>query len=246
MTAIIIEDEIPAGKRLEKLLIQNGFTVLTIIVSIKNAMKWFSENNMPDYVFADVKLRDGNSFQLFEKVTITSKIVFTTAYDEFALKAFDCNAIDYLLKPIDEKKLCRLISKITNLKDDSSRINSSILKESFQEKHKSSFLISIGNSLKKIENHEIMFFFSEDNSTFLKTNGKRIFPMNISLEKLEQILNPNLFFRISRKHLINRNHIDKIHTKNQLYISLQNHEENLKVSRLKMKLFLEWYEKSFD
>lgn len=103
MTALIIEDEIPAGKHLEKLLIKNDFTVLTILVSIKNAVKWFAENSQPDIVFMDIKLRDGNSFQIIDKVQILSKIVFTTAYDEFALKAFDYNAVDYLLKPIDEK-----------------------------------------------------------------------------------------------------------------------------------------------
>ena len=105
MTALIIEDEIPAGKRLEKLLIQKGFTVLSIVVSVKNAVKWFQQNSQPEFIFIDIKLRDGNSFEILDKEEVHSKIIFTTAYDEFALKAFDYNAIDYLLKPIDEKKL---------------------------------------------------------------------------------------------------------------------------------------------
>lgn len=239
MTALIIEDEIPAGKRLEKLLNQKGFTVLTILVSVKKAFKWLQENNHPEFVFIDIKLRDGNSFQLLEKVQITSKIIFTTAYDEFALKAFEYNAIDYLLKPIDEKKLDKLIGKLNQF-----QVNQEFKLKDFTEiKYKNSFLIPIGNLLKKIEIQEIIIFFSEENASFLTTNQGRFFPINYSLEKLEQELNPDIFFRISRKYLINKNFITKVYTQNQLCLSIENGKEDLKVSRLRMKLFLEWYGK---
>ncbi|MFC6096226.1 LytR/AlgR family response regulator transcription factor [Flavobacterium qiangtangense] len=239
MTALIIEDEIPAGKRLEKLLNQKGFTVLTILVSVKKAFKWLQENNHPEFVFIDIKLRDGNSFQLLEKFQITSKIIVTTAYDDFALKAFEHNAIDYLLKPIDEKKLDKMIGKLNKFQG-----NQEFKLDNFTEiKYKNSFLIPIGNLLKKIENHDITTFFSEDNASFLTTNQGRILPVNYSLEKLEQEVDPNIFFRISRKYLINRNYIRKVYTKNQISISIENHEEELKVSRLRMKNFLEWYKK---
>ena len=240
MTALIIEDEIPAGKRLEKLLVQKGFTVLSIVVSVKNAVKWFQQNSQPEFVFIDIKLRDGNSFEILEKVEVHSKIIFTTAYDEFALKAFDYNAIDYLLKPIDEKKLDKMIFKLNSLSDF-------IPKNDFQsstENFKSSFLIAVGNSLKKIETHEIQFFFSENNATFISTNNGRFFPVNTSLEKLEQDLDATTFFRISRKHIINRNYITTIYSKNQIYVSIEKNEIDLKVSRLKSKLFIKWYKKT--
>jgi len=239
MTALIIEDEIPAGKRLQKLLSQKGFTVLTILVSVKNALLWFQENSQPEFVFIDIKLRDGNSFQLLEKLQITSKIIITTAYDDFALKAFEHNAIDYLLKPIDERKLDKMLTKLNQFQG-----NNRFFPTNFEEiNFKSSFLIAVGNSLKKIEINEVSSFFSEENVTFLMTNQNRIFPVNHSLEKLEQEVDPNIFFRISRKYLINRNYIRKVYTKNQISISIENHEEELKVSRLRMKNFLEWYKK---
>lgn len=239
MTALIIEDEIPAGKRLEKLLNQKGFTVLTILVSVKNALLWFQKNSQPEFVFIDIKLRDGFSFQLLEKVEITSKIIFTTAYDEFAFKAFEHNAIDYLLKPIDEKKLDKMIAKLNQFQGN----QEFKLKDFTEIKYKNSFLIPIGNSLKKIEIQEITSFFSEDNASFLTTNQGRIFPINYSLEKLEQEMNPDVFFRISRKYLINKNFISKVYTQNQLCLSTENGEDDLKVSRLRTKLFLEWYAK---
>src|SRR4030095_3090779 len=101
MTALIIEDEIPGAKRLEKLLINKGFIVFTILHTVKNAIEWLKSNNHPDLIFMDIKLRDDLCFKIFEEVEITSKIVFTTAFDEFALKAFEYNSLDYLLKPID-------------------------------------------------------------------------------------------------------------------------------------------------
>ena len=239
MTALIIEDEIPAGKRLEKLLAKKGFVILNIIVSVKNAVKWLQENSQPEIIFVDIKLRDGNSFEIFNKLEISSKLVFTTAYDEFALKAFEQNTIDYLLKPIDEKKLDKMLAKLNQFQE-----KPDFLPKQFDvQKFNSSFLIAVGNSLKKIDSDEIMLFFSEDNTTFLSTNQRRNFPINKSLEKLEQELNPDIFFRISRKHLINRNYICRVSTKNQLSISLENHDEELPVSKLRMKRFLEWFKK---
>lgn len=242
MTALIIEDEIPAGKRLEKFLKEKDFSVLTILVSIKKAIHWFQENNPPDIVFMDIKLRDGNAFKILDTVEISSKIVFTTAYDTFALKAFDYNAIDYLLKPIEEKKLDKMILKLHAFKEEDYKLDLKNLKKSFQENFKNSFLIAVANTLKKIETHEITGFFSENNATFLNTNQDRIFSVNTSLEKLEQELNPNDFFRINRKYIINKKYINQVATKNQLSVVVKNLEkDDLKVSRLKMKLFLEWY-----
>ncbi len=170
MTVVIIEDEIPAGKRLEKLLLNKSFTVLAIVPSVVNAIKWFEENNHPDLVLMDIKLRDGNCFRIMDKIQIKSKIVFTTAYDEFALKAFNYNAIAYLLKPIDESKLDNMISKYDTLKNSFETIlNWTALEENIENKFKSTFLVSSGNHIKKIEIDEVICFFSNTNATFILT-----------------------------------------------------------------------------
>ena len=154
MTALIIEDEIPAGKRLEKLLLENDFIVLQQIHSVKQALNWFKENTMPDYVFMDIELADGTCFELFEKVKIESKVIFTTAYNEYALKAFDYNAIDYLLKPIDELKLKKMLLKVSFLKETIlSEIT--IMKTHLETTFKKSFIVGTSNGVKKMTMDDI-------------------------------------------------------------------------------------------
>ena len=150
MTAIIIEDEIPAGKRLERLLSNYDFHVLIVLKSVKNAIKWFNQNSHPDIVFMDIKLGDGNCFEILDRIKIDSKIVFTTAFDEYALNAFDYNnSIDYLLKPIDESKLNRLLDKIETLK---SGFQNEISWSSFNEStFTNSYLVVSGTHLKKFQ-----------------------------------------------------------------------------------------------
>lgn len=245
MTAVIIEDEIPAGKRLEKLLMDKDFTVLAILTSVVSALKWFEENNHPDLVLMDIKLRDGNCFRIFDKIQIKSKIVFTTAYDEFALKAFNYNAIDYLLKPIDESKLAKMISKYDAFKTGfENTLNWTALEENIENKIKTSFLVSSGNHIKKIETDEIIFFFSDTNSTFILTNQNRQFTINNSLDKLEQQLQSKSFFRINRKHIVNKKYISGLNSDTQIKILIPEAKDfEFMVSRLRTKSFLEWYKK---
>lgn len=245
MTAVIIEDEIPGGKRLEKLLIDKKFTVLAVLTSAVNALKWFEDNNHPDLVFMDIKLRDGNCFRILDKIQIKSKIVFTTAYDEFALKAFNYNAIDYLLKPIDESKLDKMISKYESFKTDFQNIlDWTTLEESFENKFKTSFLVSSGNHIKIVETNEVICFFSDTNSTFILTNQNRQFTINNSLDNIEQQLNPTSFFRISRKFIANKKYISGLENTTQIKLLIPEIKDfEFKVSRLKAKSFLEWYKK---
>ncbi|AOW10156.1 LytR/AlgR family response regulator transcription factor [Flavobacterium gilvum] len=245
MTAVIIEDEIPGGKRLEKLLIDKKFTVLIILTSVANALKWLEENNHPDLVFMDIKLRDGNCFRILDKIQIKSKIVFTTAYDEFALKAFNYNAIDYLLKPIDESKLDKMILKYESFKIDfQNDLDWTTLEKNIENKFKSSFLVSSGNYIKKIETFEVICFFSDANSTFILTNQNRQFTINNSLDNIEQQLHSYSFFRISRKFIINKKYISGLENTSQIKLLIpEANDFEFKVSRLKSKSFLEWYKK---
>lgn len=240
MTALIIEDEIPAGKRLEKLLMNNKFIVLKQVHSVKSAIQWFKENKSPDFVFMDIELTDGNCFEILKKATIDSKIIFTTAYDEYALKAFDYNAIDYLLKPIDEEKLKKMLAKVSIFKESFlSEIET--LKENINNPYKTSFLVTSGRGLKKITTEEIIGFVSENNATFLITNNKQQFAISTSLEKLEDELNARHFFRINRKFIVNRNFIAEIKDKNTVVINSLSNDAFLQISRLKMKNFLDWF-----
>ncbi len=245
MTAVIIEDEIPGAKRLEKLLTEKDFTVLVLLTSVMSALKWFDENNHPDLVFMDVKLRDGNCFRILDKMQIKSKIVFTTAYDEFALKAFSYNAIDYLLKPIDETKLDKMISKYDAFKIGfENALNWKALEDNIENKFKTSFLVSAGNYIKKIEVDEVICFFSDANASFILTNQNRRFSINNSLDHLEEQLCPQLFFRISRKFLINKKYISGLNSNGQTKLLIPEVKDfEFVVSRLKTKTFLNWYEK---
>lgn len=241
MTTLIIEDEIPAARRLEQLLNKNGFVVLTILYSVKNAVKWFKNNHHPDLIFMDIKLRDNLCFKIFEEVEITSKIVFTTAFDEFALKAFEYNSLDYLLKPIDEKKLDKLISKLSVFKlNTHNNENLKNIRLQTYPDFKSSFLVSIGTTIRKLETGEIICFFSENNSTFMISNQNRQFPIDSSLEKLEKELSPNQFFRISRKLIINKSYILSV-KREIIETDYPIDGLDLKISRLKLKKFIHWY-----
>ena len=239
MTALIIEDEIPAGKRLEKLLLENDFIVLQQIHSVKQALNWFKENTMPDYVFMDIELADGTCFELFEKVKIESKVIFTTAYHEYALKAFDYNAIDYLLKPIDELKLKKMLLKVSFLKETIlSEIT--IMKTHLETTFKKSFIVGTSNGVKKMTMDEIVGFISENNASFLLGNNNVNYAINSSLEKLERELDFNYFFRINRKFIVNKKFIQEVQNSNEILLNLTINID-LRISRTKRKKFIEWY-----
>lgn len=238
MTALIIEDEIPAGKRLEKLLLENGFVVLTQLHSVKSALIWLKENSMPDYIFIDIELADGKCFELFEKIKIESKVIFTTAYDEYALKAFDYNAIDYLLKPIDEGKLKKMLSKVDTFKE-SFLADLELIKNNESTTYRKSFLIATSKGIKKITTAEITGFVSENNATYLITDKNIHHSVSSSLEKLETELDSTQFFRINRKCIINKQFISEMNYQNKVVMNPLL-DISLKISRLKIRTFKEW------
>ncbi|ESU25309.1 hypothetical protein FLJC2902T_31170 [Flavobacterium limnosediminis JC2902] len=234
MTAVIIEDEIPATVRLRRILESKGFDVVTHIQSVRKAVHWFERNSHPEVVFMDIKLSDGDAFSIFDKVKIQSKIVFTTAYDEFALKAFENKGIAYLLKPVDEKKLDVLL-------DTLAYYESIFINDEPKAASKSYFMISFGNTVKKIETAAIIGFYSADNSTFILSKDNRSYTISKSLEKLESELNPREFHRINRSVIINRSFIEAV--KNQKIVTTENDFDlDLKISRKRQTGFKEWYQ----
>ncbi|RZJ68253.1 MAG: response regulator transcription factor [Flavobacterium sp.] len=229
-TALIIEDEIPAGLRLERLLRSRGFSVLAILPSVAKATRWLTENPHPDWLFVDIELRDGNIFASLEKLRPKSRIVFTTAYEDRALEAFRHGAIDYLLKPIDESKLDAAIEKIE-------RIGNVLQPQNASSEVQKSMLVSAGKTIRKVALDEIAYFSSVNNMTFVHSQN-RDYPIGKSLEKLESELDERLFFRVSRKHIVNRGFIDRI-SSTELF--LKNISDPISVSRQRAKSFKEWF-----
>lgn len=252
MNVIIIEDEKPSARRLQRMLNELGIEVQTMLHSVEEAVNWFSSNEHPDLIMLDIQLSDGLSFEIFEQIDVKSSIIFTTAYDEYALKAFKLNSIDYLLKPIDHDELKTAIEQFNtnrklnshNLQVDINQIRK-ILINPIDRQYKERFTVKIGQHLKMITVEDIECFYSENKGTYIFTSDKREYLIDRTLEQLDSMLDPNIFFRVNRKFYIN---IDKIkdiisYTNSRLKIMLHNFSEyEIVVSREKVKDFKNWLE----
>jgi len=253
MTTLIIEDEKPAARLLQRKLEKLNIAVETMLHSVEESVNWFSNNEHPDLIFLDIQLSDGLSFEIFEKVDIKSAIIFTTAYDEYALKAFKLNSIDYLLKPIDEDdldvavakfkmRLPKIESETKNLQLDFEQIRQ-MLSNPFGKSFKKRFTVKIGQHLKVITTDEIECFFSENKGTYIHTFDNRNYLIDSTLEILEQDLDMKNFFRVSRKFIVPLPAIKEIqvYTNSRLKVILPSYKEDeVIVSREKVQDFKTW------
>ncbi|UBZ06003.1 LytTR family DNA-binding domain-containing protein [Salegentibacter mishustinae] len=245
---IIIEDEKPAARRLQRMLSRLNIETETMLHSVAEAVNWFNSNDHPDLIFLDIQLSDGISFEIFEKVEINSAVIFTTAYDEYALKAFKLNSVDYLLKPIDEEELANAVAKFKeNYLKNSPQIDFNafrkILETGNKPDYKIRFTIQVGQHLKIIPANEICCFYSENKASYLTTTSGRNYPVDVSLENLEKELNPEKFFRINRKSIVNIDCIEDIisYTNSRLEIKVKAFNEfQLIVSRERVRDFKNW------
>ena len=245
---IIIEDEKPAARRLQRMLSRLNIETETMLHSVAEAVNWFNSNDHPDLIFLDIQLSDGISFEIFEKVEINSAVIFTTAYDEYALKAFKLNSVDYLLKPIDEEELANAVAKFKeNYLKNSPQIDFNafrkILETGSKPDYKTRFTIQVGQHLKIIPANEICCFYSENKASYLTTTSGRNYPVDVSLENLEKELNPEKFFRINRKSIVNIDCIEDIisYTNSRLEIKVKAFNEfQLIVSRERVRDFKKW------
>jgi len=247
MKSIIIEDEKPAARYLLRLLQNKGIEPLAMLHSVKEAVQWFRENPEPDLIFLDIQLGDGISFEIFEQVQPKSSIIFTTAYDEYALKAFKFNSIDYLLKPINEIDLTHAIDKFhekhTPVYWDAFQLKS-LLINNFENKYRERFLVKIGSNLKTIDTENISCFYSKNKGTYL-CHENREYPIEQPLNELETQLNPKDFFRISRNAIVNLRFIENIttHSGSRYQLYIKHISEELIVSRERVNDFKFWLEK---
>ena len=249
MTIIIIEDEKPAARLLQRKLEKLNMEVGVMLHSVEESIEWFSNNEHPDLIFLDIQLSDGLSFEIFEKIEIKSAIIFTTAYDEYALRAFKLNSIDYLLKPIDEDDLEIAIVKFKDrlpkkekLQIDFEEIKK-MLSNPFEKNHKKRFTVKIGQHLKVIFTEEIECFFSENKGTYIHTFDNRNYLIETTLEVLEQELDPSTFYRVSRKFIIPMKAIKEIivYSNSRLKVILPSYTtDEVIVSREKVSDFKNW------
>ncbi|RZJ65793.1 MAG: response regulator transcription factor [Flavobacterium sp.] len=249
MKTIIIEDEKPAARLLQRKLEKLGIPTDVMLHSVADAVEWFSSNEHPDLIFLDIQLSDGLSFEIFETVEIKSAVIFTTAYDEYALKAFKLNSIDYLLKPIDEDDLETAVNKFKARLPKSEPAGfdfeqiRKMLGNPFDKSYKQRFTVKIGQHLKVIPVNEIECFFSENKGTYLHTSDGRDYLIDPTLEVIEQELDPKQFFRVSRKFIVSLHASREItvYSNSRLKIIPPTYKDDeVIVSREKVNDFKQW------
>jgi DNA-binding LytR/AlgR family response regulator len=210
MRILLIEDEGPAAKRLQKMLkeIEPGATILDSIVSVSSAIKWFNANEAPDLVISDIQLSDGLSFDIFKSINISCTVIFTTAYDQYAIEAFKVNSIDYLLKPIKKDELAIAINKFKQLRNNTQQpvLDINKLLQSFTanaaNNYKTRFIVRYGEHIKTINVQDVAYFNTEDKINFLITKEGRRYTIDFNLDTLESMLDPKIYFRINRQFII--------------------------------------------
>jgi DNA-binding LytR/AlgR family response regulator len=270
MNVILIEDEVPAAEKLERYLLKYDPTIKVVakLNSVSDSVKWLTENqDKTDLIFMDVQLIDGVSFQVFQQVQVRKPVIFTTAYNEFALDAFKVNSIDYLLKPITFTDLSNSLQKLKNLREQLSwnAEKTEKMKEIFTDlkpkDYKTRFMVKLGDHIRSITADQISFFFADGRDVYLVTTQNRLpatrlpegpgragkFIIDYTLETLEDLLDPAVFYRINRSFILNINSIKDVivYSNSRLKITLHlEFDKEIIVSREKVGDFKEWFDGS--
>ncbi|WP_316819272.1 LytTR family DNA-binding domain-containing protein [Pedobacter nyackensis] len=252
MRVIIIEDESKTAKELKEMLqeIDHDINVEAILLSVSSAIKWFKENDAPELIFSDIQLGDGLSFEIFKEVQIEAPVIFCTAFDEYAIRAFESNSIDYLLKPIEEDKVQKSLEKYMRLKEHlikSNQRTSNLNKVLAQmdTAFRQNILVHYGEKILPIRVVDIHFVYASNRLVYVYTSDEKSYPVQHTLEQLETILNPAQFFRVNRNYIINREIIQNIehYFNRKLYVNTKGATpEKVIISKIKAKPFLKWLE----
>ena len=253
LKVLIIEDEIPAQRLLKETLLEIDFEteVVACLNSIKSAVEWFQNNSHPEIILLDIQLSDGLSFEIFKQVKIESMIIFTTAYDEYAIQAFKVNSLDYLLKPIEKDELQAAFVKYHQynkhfIQEKNVSINFSELAsliKSEKSEFRKRFLIQSNESFFHLPIEQIAFFYSMQGITFAVTFEKREYPINFSLGSLTEQLHPEKFFKVNRQIIINIEVIKRVHSyfNGKLKLETQpSHSEDIVIGKDKAAAFKRW------
>jgi DNA-binding LytR/AlgR family response regulator len=271
MKVLIVEDEPFAQQEMKRLLSKcyPAMEIVAVLESIEDSVYWFQNNTAPDLIFLDIELSDGSSFEIFNQVDVVAPVIFTTAYNEHALKAFQLNSIDYLLKPIEEDTLQSAINKLTIMKDhflgvkpaDGTTDDDNIEKEELstgilttekleslfglsKKPYKTRFMVSMSNDrIGYIDVKDVSYFYAHDSTCFLVTADKRQYIINFNLEQLEQVLDPHRFFRLSRKYITQIDAVAEVHKhfNSRLKVILNpSVNDEVLISRVRVPDFLKW------
>lgn len=243
---IIIEDEKPAARKLERILsLFPDIELIATIHSVEEGINFFKNTPHPDLIFSDIVLGDGLSFDIFEKIPTRSFIIYTTAFDNYTLKAFKLNSIDYLLKPIMEEDLRNALEKYKSFVPQEQRYNNLNFKELIRKEKSwlSRILVKIGYNLKVLQTNEISCFYSENKIVYAWTS-ERSFPTDFTLDELQENLDESKYFRVNRQFVINLDFIKNIHTSPYYKVEMMfQPEEEITVSRERVKDFKDWLSK---
>lgn len=250
-SAVIIEDEVPAARLLLSMVerLRPEWNIIVLHGNIDESIEWFAQNEHPNLILLDIQLSDGNSFDFLSKSKPRSSIIFTTAYDEYAIRAFSVNSIDYILKPIDEEHLLRAIEKYESLSDSKSIQSSeyfNAILESLQSKdreYRTRFLISAIDKQWTLHICEIAYFYSENKITYAVTKKGAEHVVDISLNKLSEQLDPSVFFRVNRQILLFIDSVEHIepHFNGKIVVSVKpKHHNKITISEDKIKQFKAW------
>lgn len=252
MNILIVEDEPRAAAHLAHLIRQArpGAQVTATIDSVKRTIEWLEHSPSPDLIFMDIELGDGRSFEVFEQVAVRSPVVFTTAYDEFALRAFKVNSIDYLLKPVTKEDLIAAFTKYDTLTRSvtapSVQESIGLVMQMLAKKYKERFIIKTGERLRQVNVKDILFFFSLEKATFAQTNDGRKHILDFTLDQIEGLVDPAQFFRINRKYVVCSEAIHDMvsHVNSRLKLLLRGcDDKDIIVARERVQLFREWLDR---
>lgn len=251
MNVLIFEDEKHTAKRLIQLLKKYNpdINILDVIGSVEQGINWYQNNPFPDLVFQDILLNDGNCFEIFEKVKVEIPLIFTTAYNEFALQSFKLNSIDYIVKPYDFQDIKKALDKFRNFKEMFIVPENELLKSIVQSKKgeaKKRFLVKLGDKYSSVKSNDIAWFMYDEGVTFAYTFENSRFPVNYSVDLLSEILDPDNFFQINRKYVLNFESIRNIHTYFNSRLKLEivpEPEEDIIISRERVKDFKAWLDR---
>ncbi|RZL19595.1 MAG: response regulator transcription factor [Pedobacter sp.] len=252
MKVIIIEDEARTANELKNMLIgiDNDIEVEAILGSVAKAIDWFSQHPIPELIFSDIELGDGLSFEIFKKVTIEAPVIFCTAFDEYAIRAFESNSIDYLLKPIDEVMLQKSLEKYLRFKDhlisgEQNALNMKRVIDQIDVAYKQTLLVNYREKIIPVKLQDVGFIYAANGLVYLEMENNTRFTVSYTLEQFETMLDPQQFFRANRKFILNRDFIDNIeyYFNRKLFIALKiESTEKIIISRVKAQPFLQWLE----
>ncbi len=254
MQVLIIEDEAIAAEKLTHILkkYDPAVTVLEAIDSVKNAVKWLNSNSSPDLIFLDIYLSDGISFEIFTQISLDVPIIFTTAYNEFAIQAFDLNSIAYLLKPIKSEDVARSLDKFKKLRQqrspekpaDYAALVNLITQQ--KKRYKERFLVKVGQKIHSIPVEEVAYFYTESKIVFLVTHDNRRFPVDYYLDQLIDLLDPKEFMKINRQFVIRHSSIENMfpYSNSRIKVTLQPPvKKDIIISTEKSSDFKEWLDR---